>query len=163
MTLSFARAQAVQAAHARRFRPLPTIKDKAAAKPVIDSVAAQVAAQLKQTRSALGMTTTNDDVEYFKQRMAENRLDLAAPNSLRLDPTGAPSPTKALRNQSPLSAANPDTVKKRNARDLIVDLVSWVIAAATFPTKAVKRDLTGAPSPTKAVRNQPYFPAKRVK
>ena len=51
------------------------IKDKAAGKTVIDSVAAQ----LKQTRSALGMLTTNDHVEYFKQRLAYNRLDLAAP------------------------------------------------------------------------------------
>jgi hypothetical protein len=46
---------------------------------------------------------------------------------------------------------------KRNARDLVVDLVSGVIAAATTPTKTVKWDLTGAPSPTKEVRNQPIF------
>ena len=58
--------QAAQAAHARRFRPLPTIKDKAAGKTVDNPVAAR----LKQTRSALGMTTTNDDVDNFKQRMA---------------------------------------------------------------------------------------------
>ena len=77
-SLSLSHVQAAQAAHDRRFRPLPTIKDKTAAKPVIDSVAAQGAAQLKRTRSAIGVTTANDDVEYFKQRMAENRLDLAA-------------------------------------------------------------------------------------
>ena len=58
--------QAAQAAHARRFRPLPTIKDKATGKTVDDPVATR----LKQTRSALGMTTTKDDVDYFKKRMA---------------------------------------------------------------------------------------------
>ena len=92
--------QAAQTAHSRSFRPLTTIKAKTAAKPVIDTVAAQ----LKQTRSALGMTTTNDDVEYFKQRMTSNRQDLAAPKSLNRDLTGAPSPTKAVRNQPNLSA-----------------------------------------------------------
>ena len=58
--------QAAQAAHARRFRPLPTIKDKATGKTVDEPVATR----LKQTRSALGMTTTKDDVDYFKKRMA---------------------------------------------------------------------------------------------
>ena len=62
MTLSLTRSlssQAAQAAHARRFRPLPV-----KAKPGIDTVAAQ----LKQTRSALGKPTTDDDVQYFKKR-----------------------------------------------------------------------------------------------
>ena len=37
--------QAAQAAHARRFRPLPTIKDKAAGKTVDDPVAARLASK----------------------------------------------------------------------------------------------------------------------
>ena len=81
MTLSLTRSlssQAAQAAHARRFRPLPV-----KAKPGIDTVAAQ----LKQTRSALGKPTTDDDVQYFKERMAEKRRDLSA----------AASTTKAMR------------------------------------------------------------------
>ena len=88
MTLSLTRSlfsQAAQAAHARRLRPLPVM-----AKPGIDTVAAQ----LKQTRSALGKPTTDDDVQYFKERMADNRRDLSA----------AASTTKAVSNQQLFSA-----------------------------------------------------------
>ena len=69
------------------------IKDKAAAKPVIDTVAAQ----LISTRASLGRTTTSDDVEYFKKRMAGNRLDLETYGREQPAGTGAPSPTKAVR------------------------------------------------------------------
>ena len=86
--------QAAQAAHARRFRPLPTIKDKATGKTVDDPVATR----LKQTRSALGMTTTKDDVDYFKKRMAAK------------------------------AAAKPDTAGQVKSRpgDVVIDLVTGV-------------------------------------
>ena len=89
------------------------------------------------------------------------------PLSLKVDISSAESPTKAVRNQPPLSAAKPGEAKP--VIDAVASNTYCKQRMASFnkriarDPKSLRWDLTGAPSPTKAVRNKPIFFAKHVK
>ena len=110
MTLSLSHVQAAQAAHARRFRPLPTIKDKAAGpgRPWRDSTGAPSPTKAVSKQPALSAAKPNK-ADKVKSRPGDVVIDLVTgvwTTTIERN-IGPSSPRKAVRKEPKISAKRP--------------------------------------------------------
>ena len=110
MTLSLSHVQAAQAAHARRFRPLPTIKDKAAGpgRPWRDSTGAPSPTKAVSKQPAFKLSAAKpNNADKVKSRPGDVVIDLVSgvlTTTIERNIPGPSSPPKAVRDEPNVSA-----------------------------------------------------------